>query len=95
MRWSQKRGVRKRAAADARRYAKYLRERDVELAEAGELQRGRAAAAVPGREEAVDAAGQARATSGSAARTTATSCTCALGEGTVAARPRRSSSTSG
>src|SRR6476661_6872050 len=39
MRWSQKRSVRKRAAADARRYAKYLRERDHELAEAGELQR--------------------------------------------------------
>ena len=40
MRWSQKRAVRKRAAADARRYAKYLGERDRELAEAGELQRG-------------------------------------------------------
>ena len=39
MRWSQRRGVRKRAAADARRYAAYLRERDDELAEAGELQR--------------------------------------------------------
>ena len=39
MRWSQKRGVRKRAASDARRYARYLRERDDELAEAGELQR--------------------------------------------------------
>lgn len=39
MRWSQKRSVRKRAAEDARRYAKYLRERDAELAEAGELQR--------------------------------------------------------
>jgi len=39
MRWSQKRAVRKRAADDARRYAKYLRERDNELAEAGELQR--------------------------------------------------------
>ena len=36
MRWSQKRQVRKRAAEDARRYAKYLRERDIELAEAGE-----------------------------------------------------------
>ena len=35
MRWSQKRSVRKRAAEDARRYAKYLRERDAELAEAG------------------------------------------------------------
>ena len=32
MRWSQKRGVRKRAAAEARRYADYLRERDPELA---------------------------------------------------------------
>ena len=40
MRWSQKRGVRKRAAEEARRYAKYLREREGELAEAGELQRG-------------------------------------------------------
>src|SRR5918999_3794378 len=39
MRWSQKRQVRKRAAEDARRYARYLRERDAELAEAGELQR--------------------------------------------------------
>jgi S-DNA-T family DNA segregation ATPase FtsK/SpoIIIE len=39
MRWSQRRGVRKRAAADARRYAAYLRERDDELAEAGDLQR--------------------------------------------------------
>jgi DNA segregation ATPase FtsK/SpoIIIE, S-DNA-T family len=39
MRWSQKRGVRKRAAQEARRYAKYLREREAELAEAGELQR--------------------------------------------------------
>ena len=35
MRWSQKRQVRKRAADEARRYAKYLRERDAELAEAG------------------------------------------------------------
>ncbi len=40
MRWSQKRSVRKRAAEDARRYAKYLREREAELAAAGELQRG-------------------------------------------------------
>ncbi len=40
MRWSQKRGVRKRAAQDARRYGKYLREREGELAEAGERQRG-------------------------------------------------------
>ena len=47
MRWSQKRAVRKRAADDARRYAKYLRERDVELAEAGELQRGALARLYP------------------------------------------------
>ena len=47
MRWSQKRAVRKRAAADARRYAKYLRERDIELAEAGELQRGALARLYP------------------------------------------------
>ena len=40
MRWSQKRGVRKRAAQDARRYAKYLREQEAALAEAGDLQRG-------------------------------------------------------
>src|SRR4051794_29844473 len=40
MRWSQKRGVRKRAAEEARRYARYLREQEAELAEAGELQRG-------------------------------------------------------
>ena len=39
MRWSQHRGVRKRAAADARRYAAYLRERDDDLAASGELQR--------------------------------------------------------
>ena len=47
MRWSQKRAVRKRAADDARRYAKYLRERDIELAEAGELQRGALARLYP------------------------------------------------
>src|SRR5690349_3403097 len=39
MRWSQRRGVRKKAAADARRYAKYLRECDIELASAGDRQR--------------------------------------------------------
>jgi len=39
MRWSQKRGVRKKAAADARRYTKYLKSTDQELALAGELQR--------------------------------------------------------
>ena len=47
IRWSQKRGVRKRAAAEARRYAKYLREREAELAEAGELQRGALARLYP------------------------------------------------
>ena len=47
MRWSQKRQVRKRAADEARRYAKYLRERDTELAEAGELQRGALARLYP------------------------------------------------
>ena len=47
MRWSQKRAVRKRAADEARRYAKYLRERDTELAEAGELQRGALARLYP------------------------------------------------
>jgi DNA segregation ATPase FtsK/SpoIIIE, S-DNA-T family len=47
MRWSQRRGVRKRAAADARRYAKYLRERDNELARAAELQRGALARLYP------------------------------------------------
>ena len=47
MRWSQKRGVRKRAADEARRYGKYLRERDVELSEAGELQRGALARLYP------------------------------------------------
>ena len=47
MRWSQKRGVRKRAADEARRYAKYLREQDTELAEAGELQRGALARLYP------------------------------------------------
>ncbi|MDP8943605.1 MAG: hypothetical protein M3N16_05745, partial [Actinomycetota bacterium] len=39
MRWSQRRSVRKKAEADARRYVDYLRERDRELAQAGELQR--------------------------------------------------------
>src|SRR3954454_9117714 len=39
LRASQKRGVRKKAAADARRYAKYLRECDIELGSAGDLQR--------------------------------------------------------
>ena len=47
MRWSQKRQVRKRAADEARRYAKYLRERDTELAQAGELQRGALARLYP------------------------------------------------
>jgi S-DNA-T family DNA segregation ATPase FtsK/SpoIIIE len=47
MRWSQKRQVRKRAADDARRYARYLRERDAELAQAGELQRGALARLYP------------------------------------------------
>ena len=39
MRASQARAVRRRGAQDARRYASYLRERDEELAEAGDLQR--------------------------------------------------------
>ena len=47
MRWSQKRAVRKRAADEARRYGKYLREQDTELAEAGELQRGALARLYP------------------------------------------------
>ena len=38
LRWSQRRAVRMRAEADARRYIDYLRERDRELAAAGELQ---------------------------------------------------------
>ena len=80
MRWSQKRGVRKRAAAEARRYAKYLRERERELAEAGELQRAALAAPVPGAEAAVDQVVKRRE-SGSAARTIATSCTCASARG--------------
>ncbi|HEX5782034.1 MAG TPA: type VII secretion protein EccCa, partial [Solirubrobacteraceae bacterium] len=47
MRWSQKRAVRKRAADEARRYSKYLRERDGELAEAGDLQRSALARLYP------------------------------------------------
>jgi ESX secretion system protein EccC len=47
MRWSQKRAVRKRARDDARRYTRYLRERDAELAQAGELQRGALARLYP------------------------------------------------
>src|SRR5918999_4369654 len=47
MRWSQKRQVRKRAAEDARRYTRYLRERDQELATAGERQRGALARLYP------------------------------------------------
>ncbi len=39
MRFSQRRGVRKKAAADARRYAKYLREQDRAIGDAGERQR--------------------------------------------------------
>ena len=39
MRYSQKRSTRKRAAAEARRYAAHLRDSEQELAEAGELQR--------------------------------------------------------
>lgn len=39
LRWSQKRGVRKKAAADARRYGKYLREQERALGVAGERQR--------------------------------------------------------
>ena len=59
MRWSQKRGVRKRAAEEARRYAKYLREREGELARGGGAPARRAGAPVPGARPAVDAAGQA------------------------------------
>src|ERR671932_1136494 len=47
LRFSQRRGVRKRAAADARRYARYLGERDRELAEAGALQRAALARLYP------------------------------------------------
>jgi S-DNA-T family DNA segregation ATPase FtsK/SpoIIIE len=47
MRWSQKRAHRKRAAEDARKYTKYLRERDLELASSGELQRGALARLYP------------------------------------------------
>jgi S-DNA-T family DNA segregation ATPase FtsK/SpoIIIE len=47
MRASQKRGVRRRAGADARRYARYLGEQDRELAEAGELQRAALARLYP------------------------------------------------
>ena len=68
MRWSQKRGVRKRAAADARRYAKYLRERDTELAEAGEPPARARSRLYPGPRAAVDAAGQAPERLGAAAR---------------------------
>lgn len=39
LRWSQKRGVRKKAAADARRYGKYLREQENVLSVTGERQR--------------------------------------------------------
>jgi S-DNA-T family DNA segregation ATPase FtsK/SpoIIIE len=47
MRWSQKRAVRKRTAAEAKRYADYLRKVDMELARAGELQRGALARLYP------------------------------------------------
>src|SRR5919206_3691593 len=47
MRVSQRRGVRRRAAADARRYARYLNECDRELAEAGALQRAALARLYP------------------------------------------------
>lgn len=47
MRWSQKRGVRRRAADEARRYARYLREQDQLLAQSGELQRNALARLYP------------------------------------------------
>ena len=47
LRWSQKRQVRKRAAEDARKYAKYLREREIELTSAGDLQRAALARLYP------------------------------------------------
>ena len=47
MRWSQKRQVRKRGAEEARRYAKYLRERDGALAQSGDLQRAALARLYP------------------------------------------------
>ncbi len=47
MRWSQKRGVRKRAAQEARKYAKYLREQEAELADAGDRQRAALARLYP------------------------------------------------
>lgn len=47
MRWSQKRGVRKRAAEEARRYAAYLREQEQELARSGDLQRAALARLYP------------------------------------------------
>ena len=39
LRWSQKRAARRKAAADAQRYAVHLREKEEELTEAGEIQR--------------------------------------------------------
>jgi S-DNA-T family DNA segregation ATPase FtsK/SpoIIIE len=47
LRWSQKRAHRKRAAEDARKYTRYLRERDLELARSRELQRAALARLYP------------------------------------------------
>ncbi len=47
MRYSQKRGERKRAAAEYRRYAAYLRKLDRELADAGDLQKAALARLFP------------------------------------------------
>jgi len=47
LRWSQKRSARRKAAADAQRYARHLREQEEELTEAGELQRRASARLYP------------------------------------------------
>ena len=88
MRWSQKRGVRKRAAEEARRYAKYLRERDARAGRGGRASARRAGSGCTRSPAGCGRCWSSASTSGSAAPTTATSCTCAR-DRQRAARPRR------
>ena len=59
MRWSQKRGVRERAAEEARRYAQVPARAGGRAGRGGDLQRGALEPAVPGARAPVDAARQA------------------------------------
>ena len=91
MRWSQKRGVRKRAAAEARRYAKYLRERESELAGPGSSSAGRSRVCIrsPARLWTLLVKRQTRL--GAPPRPQATSCTCASARAACRSTARSSS----